>query len=55
MPQLKICKCGHYHTQHNNIECPPVGQSVSILQIVGHGDCKYCSCEQFSWVRFEER
>ena len=36
----ELCQCGCYRSQHED------------RFDIGHGQCLYCSCEQFTWAGF---
>jgi len=38
-----ICECGCYQQAHEIRE-----------NIAGHGACRFCDCERFTWARFSD-
>ncbi|MGD0331326.1 MAG: hypothetical protein ABSB40_12925 [Nitrososphaeria archaeon] len=43
---IEFCTCGHTKNQHNPsrlLIC------YMVVLIEGHGDCKLCGCEKFTW------
>jgi hypothetical protein len=45
MPKKLIseCTCGHLQSQHED------------SNVVGHGACTLCGCEQFTWSSFNNQ
>ena len=45
MTKFEMCSCGHFGGHSPDEQHKPRFQK-------GHGQCKECSCEQFTWVGF---
>ena len=55
MVDTEICSCGHLKTQHNPEIYYQINPSIHNnqgykVEIEGHGNCKLCGCEKFTWV-----
>jgi hypothetical protein len=48
MTEFEMCSCGHFGGHSPDEQHKPRFQK-------GHGQCKECSCEQFTWVGFCNR
>jgi len=50
---IEVCRCGHLKTQHNSNPLyvmtagRPFGPATVFIE--GHGACKLCGCEKFTW------
>lgn len=52
-----VCKCGHYDWQHDNsVIVEDEYGGIPQARGEGHGrcNCEGCSCQQFTWVRYEK-